>query len=71
MTKFLNTSKAYAEIEAIISASKLTGKKWEYLKVKYPDYMSLTSNLSLLPDYTFEKLKAQLLAKHSGVKMSM
>jgi len=57
--------------EWCVDASKLTGKNWEYLKVKYVDYMSLTSNLSLLPDYTFEKLKTQLLAKHSGVKMSM
>jgi len=32
---------------------------------------SLTSNLSLMPDYTFDKLKAQLIAKNSGVKMSI
>jgi len=55
----------------VVDASKLTGKNWKYLKVKYPDYMSLTSNLSLMPDYTFDKLKAQLIAKNSGVKMSI
>lgn len=57
--------------EWCVDASKLTGKHWKYLKVKYPDYMALTSNLSLMPDYTFDKLKAQLLAKHSGVKMGI
>jgi hypothetical protein len=42
-------------------ASKLTGTKWQYKKVKYTNYMTMTANLSKWPALSFseflEKLK--------------
>jgi len=52
-------------------ASKLTKTTWQYLKVKYADYMALTNNLALLPSYPFETLKSQLVAKSGGAKMAL
>jgi len=57
--------------EWCIDASKLTQIAWQYLKVKYVDYMALTNNLALLPSYPFETLKAQLEAKSGGTKMAL
>lgn len=57
--------------EWCIDASKLTQIAWQYLKVKYADYMALTNNLALLPSYPFETLKAQLEAKSGGEKMAL
>ena len=58
-------------IEWSVDASKLTQIAWQYLKVKYTDYMALTNNLALLPSYPFETLKAQLEAKSGGTKMAL
>jgi len=57
--------------EWCVDASKLTQIAWQYLKVKYVDYMALTNNLALLPSYPFETLKAQLEAKSGGEKMAL
>lgn len=52
-------------------ASRLTQTPWQYLKVKYTDYMSLTNNLATIPSYPFETLKARLEARSGGVKMNL
>ncbi len=41
-------------IEWCKDVSQLTGTKWEYLKVKYDDYISLTNNLSKFAADNFE-----------------
>ena len=36
-------------------ATKLTSKKWKYLKVSYSEYMKMTNNLSVVKNNTFDE----------------
>ena len=52
-------------------ATRLTNMPWQYLKVKYTDYIALTNNLSLMPSYTFETLKIQLDTRATPVELDL
>jgi type III restriction enzyme len=58
-------------IEWCCDAARLTGTAWQYLKIKYTDYMTLTKNLSLMPSYSFEKLKTQLETIPATVELDL
>ena len=52
-------------------STRLTGVPWQYLKVKYVDYVPLTNGLAIIPTYTFETLRKRLEARSSGTKMAL
>jgi superfamily I DNA/RNA helicase len=45
--------------------------KFRICSIRVPDYMALTNNLALMPNYSFEKMRAQLSAKNSGSKIGI
>ena len=58
-------------IEWCTDASRLTEVPWQYLKISYIGYIALTNNLSQMPSYGFETLKAQIEARSGGAKMDL
>ena len=52
-------------------ATRLTGVTWQYLKIRYADYVALTNSLSTLPSYGFEALRTQLEARSDGSRLTL
>ena len=51
-------------------ATNLTTTRWQYLKVKYDDYMTLTNRLSKWPANNFRELKVALDNLHSTQQLN-
>ncbi len=50
-------------------ASDLTGTTWRYLKVKYADYMAMTTNLGKWPAVSFSEFLEKLKRDGNGATL--